>query len=273
MRFFFAFLSCFLFYPIFSQAQEENSKKPSTELVGDTIEGTSTDTSIIYIIKKPPVTLKEKIEVQREKKKRFFYVTIGISTFINANNYKARSGYKEYTNALNTATRSRPGFTCLFQAYHVPKKNNIVGISVEGKRIEEVFHFNPVNGEPANFSNSYTYGNVSVLLGKWYRKGEKISYQLLAYPIINYRFAVSGYTLSKSDDYSSISYIAESIAYKRFNLSLFMTGKILYQTKYSFIEAGPYIYIEPFSMTKKSEAFEIRRSSVGLYLTLTNKMF
>ena len=270
MKFFFAFLFCFLFYPIFSQAQD--TKQPSTELAGDTIEGISDDTSIIYIIKKPPVTIKQRVEIQRAKKKRFFYVTMGISSAITNNTYRARSGYKDYVRELNTATSYRPGFTCIFQVYHVPKKNNIIGLSVEGKRIEEVFHFSPINSEPANYSNSYTYGGVSVLLGKWYRKEEKISYQVFAYPVLNYRFAVSGYTLSKTDP-GNINYIAESIAYKRFNLSLFITGKLLYNTKHSFIEVGPYIYIEPFSMTKKSEAFAIRRSSLGIYLTLTNKMF
>ena len=72
MKFFslFLFFSFSLHHFSFSQKKE----KLPIEIAGDTLEGETTDTSIVYIIKKAPFTIKEKVEVQREKKKHYYYI-------------------------------------------------------------------------------------------------------------------------------------------------------------------------------------------------------
>ncbi len=64
-----------------------------TTIAGDTIEGESTDTSIVYIVKKAPVTIKQRVEIERAgiRIQKSFYFTIGISAFANSNRYKANT--------------------------------------------------------------------------------------------------------------------------------------------------------------------------------------
>lgn len=266
MRFFLSLL--FLILCSFSFAQPPDN---NTEFAGDTIEGESTDTTIVYIIKKAPVTIKERIEIQGSKLRKHVYFSFGISAFVNSNTYKPRSGYNEYTKLLNTVTNPETGYSTIMQIYNAPEKN-ILGFILEGRRLNERFRFTPEDGQENTFNNSYTYGSFGVLVGRWYRKGHRISYQFATAPSINHKFGVSGYSINK-DTISQTVFIEERIAYHKYYASLYLTCRLLYTARNSFIEIAPYAIIVPFSMTKKTEYFSVTRNIFGVSILLTRKIF
>jgi hypothetical protein len=263
MKFFLSLIFLFLCCTIFSFAQPP-------EFAEDTIEGESTDSTIVYIIKKAPVTVREKIEIQRNKLHEHLYFSFGLSAFINSNHYNAKNGMEEYVNRLNSSTSSKMGYSSIMQLYNAPEKN-IFGFMIEGRRMQENFRYTPENGQENIFENSYTYGSFGVLVGRWYRKDHKLSYQLIGAPSINYKFAVSGYSLNQATD--STIFIEEAIAYNQLYLSLYLSCKVLYKIKNSFVEITPFTNIHPFSMTKKTEAFSIRRNIIGVSIYLTRRIF
>ncbi len=265
MRFFLFFILLFLL-PIDSILAQD-PLKPGIETASDTIEGQSTDTSIVYIIKKAPVTIKEKVEIERSKKKYFFFSSIGVGTFFYSNTYHAREDAdKTYVRNLNEATSPLPGFSTFVHLYHIPKKT-IFGISIDGRRMNERFSLS----EKTSLKNSYTYGGAGIIIGKWYRKERTLSYQFMAISMVDHKFGVSGYAINETD--SSTTYIAESLHYKKYNINFIVRFKLLYRTKNSFVELSPYIVLSPFSMTNKQDIFSINRNMAGISLSLTNKLF
>ncbi len=271
MRFFFAFIF-FITFSCFSYAQETDNR--FTGIPGDTIEGESTDTSIVYIIKKAPVTIKEKVEIERSKIKKYYYFTFALSSFLNSNRYKARSGSEELIQTLNSSTNSQPGLGAMIQLQQTIN-NNILGLSVSGRRLHEAFRYAPshanAGGETFTFQNSYTYITGSVIVGKWFRKDDKLSYQITGGPSLDYLFGVSGYSLTALD--GNFVYIAESISYKKINAALFLSPKLLYKFKHSYLEIAPYAFLSPFSMTKGNELYSIKRQQIGLSIQLTQELF
>ncbi|HVD96679.1 MAG TPA: hypothetical protein VNB90_00655 [Cytophagaceae bacterium] len=262
MKYFGLALLFFLFFSTASFAQE---------IVGDTIEGTSTDTSIVYIIKKPPVKIKEKVEIERQKQKQFYYCSMGFGGFTFTDHYKSRNGNAAYAKLLNDRTRPMISFSGYAQLYFMPKKT-IWGAWIDAKRMSEQFVYRSNTTGEIILPNSYTYGGGGLLVGKWFNKEKKISFQTMGSFALEHLFGVSGYSFNPASD-SLTTFIAQSVAYKKYHVVFTMQFKVLYQRKNSFIEIVPYFNFTPFSTTKKTDIIAVRRNIFGINVGFTNKLF
>jgi len=269
MRFFFAVLFSLFLFNTFSFSQK--TEKPLPEITGDTIEGISTDTSIIYIIKKPPVTIRERVEIQRAKRKQYWYLSFALHGFLYTEKTKATAGHEDYVKMLNTLTKPLPGYSIGVRLWTAPQKI-ITGISITSKRIIQEFNFTDTTGAAHKIINSYNYGSFGIHSGRWFRKGKNISFITHGGLLADYFISAKGFTLDKTD-FQNPARLNRVIYYSKFTGSLTMGFTLLFAVKNSFLEAEPYIIISPFSATSKREIYSLTRNFIGLRIAYTNKLF
>ena len=169
MKFFLSIL-LFIFFIATPSFSQKNEKKLTVQ-ESDTLEGETTDTSIVYIIKKAPVTIREKIEIQREKQKQYFHLSWAFQGFIYSERRKAASGHEDYVKALNTKLTSLPSYSIGLRLWKAPKEY-VYGISITSRRILQKFRVN----DSVIVTNNYNYGSIGIHYGKYFKKGQKISY-------------------------------------------------------------------------------------------------
>jgi hypothetical protein len=268
-RFFLALLFLLFIGCTFSFSQK--TEKNPAELTGDTVEGLSTDTSIVYIIKKPPVRIKEKVEIQRLKIKQQYYLSFDMNGFLNSEKMKASAGYENYVKTLSAHTSELPGYSIGGKIWKAPEKF-IIGISVNSKRIVEAFDYTDQTATRHKFTNNYNYVCVGLHAGWWFKKGQTISYMAHGGLLIDDFLSVKGFTLDKSD-LTSLVRINRAMSYNKFSGSFTAGFTVVLAIKNSFLEAEPYIIIAPFSATPKKEVYALTRNFVGLRIGYTNKLF
>ncbi len=269
MRFFLSLLFFILFFSVISYSQ--NTEKQPSEIVADTIEGTSTDSTIVYIIKKPAITIREKFEIELAKRKKYFHVSMGFSFFKYTEKLKAIPGQEDYTAAVKNATKPLYGYGISMELWQAPKKL-ITGVSIGGQRMLERLTLKQDSGAGLLRKNSYTYGNVTLILGKWFKKENKISFQVLSGPSIDYIVSYTGLTLIKSNTQTTTT-ISQIITYRPYVVSFKAGVKILYQLNNSYIEIEPYVVIAPFSATVSKEYYALTRNFYGIKINLMNKLY
>jgi hypothetical protein len=269
MRFFLSLSFFILFFSVISYSQ--NTEKQPSEIVADTIEGTSTDSTIVYIIKKPAVTIREKFEIELAKRKKYFHVSMGFSYFKYTEKGKASPGHKDYFEAVKNARKPLYGYGINIELWQAPRKL-ITGISIGGIRMLEQFTLKDDSGTGLLRKNSYTYGNVMLVLGKWFKKEDKISFQVLGGPSIDYMISYTGLALAKSNPQSTTT-ISQTMTYRPFVVSFKAGVKMLFQLNKSYIEIEPYAVIAPFSATVNKEYYTLTRNFYGIKINLMNKLY
>jgi hypothetical protein len=269
MRFFLSLLFFILFFSVFAYSQ--NTEKSPAEIVADTIEGTSTDSTIVYIIKKPAVTIREKFEVELAKRKKYFHVSMGLSGFVYTEKYKATKGHEDYVESVKKASRALSGYGINIELWQAPKKL-ITGVSIGGIRILEQFNIKDNLGNNYSSKNSFTYGDVLLVMGWWFKKENKLSFQLLSGPSLDYIITDTGHALDKSNTQNTTT-ISQSIAYRPYTISFNAGIKMLYKLNKSYIEIEPYVVIAPFSTTVKAEYYTLTRNFYGIKVNLMNKLY
>jgi hypothetical protein len=244
----------------------------NTDTPADTIEGASTDTSIIYIIKRPAVTIREKVEIQREKKKRYLYLSLGLSGLVYTEKLKAKSGYEEYVKELKTTLSPLPSYMIGGRLWWWSSGKLVTGVTFYTTRLLQKFEYTDLDGIHHVTTNKYNYYSAGLTLGNWYKKGEKFSYIVVGGITLDYFLSGVGYTLDKSDPQQSAR-LNRVISHTKYSPSLTAGFKLLFAIKESFIEAEPFIIFAPFSATTKKEVYSTSRNFIGLKLGLTNKLF
>ncbi len=249
----------------------QNTQKPSLNLTSDTLEGTSTDTSIVYIIKKPPVTIREKIEIQRTKNKQYYYFSLSAQGFIYAEKIKAHSGHEEYVNAWEASSNTLPSYGFGAKLWKAPKKT-VLGIFFSGARIMQAFNYIDTTKTEYKLSNTYNHSYYGIFLGRWLRKGEKISFIPNGGLSFDYFISTKGLTIHKSDA-QDVARLNRILKFNKYSASFHAGFTVLLLLKNSFLEVEPYIIISPFSATAKQEFYSLSRGFIGIRLALTNKLF
>jgi hypothetical protein len=269
MRFFLSLLFFILFFSGSSYSQ--NTEKQPAEMVADTIEGISTDSTIVYIIKKPAVTIREKFEIELAKRKKYFHVSMGLSGLVYSEKYSATKGHENYTETVKKSSRPLSGYGINIELWQAPKKL-ITGVSIGGIRILEQFNIQDNLGHNYSSKNSFTYGNIALVMGWWFKKENKISFQLLSGPSLDYIITDTGHAFDKTNTQNTTT-ISQSISYRPYTVSFNAGIKMLYRLNKSYIEVEPYMEIAPFSTTVKKEYYTLTRNFYGVKVNLMNKLY
>ena len=264
-------LLLFLSFTVIHFSFSQKIEKLPLEISSDTLEGETTDTSIVYIIKKAAVTIKQKVEVQREKKKQYYYLSWGFHGFVYSERRKANNGNNTYLNLINPLTKERPSYSFGFRLTRAQEKI-IANLTLSSKRIIQEFEYTDLNGEKYNLMNNFNYGSLGFQIGKWLKKENKLSYQIQGGIAGDYFISVKGITLDKSD-FVVPARLNRIMNYKKIIPSLSINLTLLYKIQNSYIELEPYFMVSPLSATKKNEYFSISRTFIGLRIAYTNKLF
>ena len=273
MKFFLVTLFLFFFYSHFSFSQKTEKNAP--EIPVDTIEGSSTDTSIVYIIKKPPVTIREKVEVERAKikKQKYYYLSMGLSGTLYSENRKANPGYENYLKTLNTHLKTLPAFGLDISLWKAkPDEKIITGLTVGANKLLQQFTYKDTVGGNYKFINNYNYCYGGAYIGKWIRKGNKISFIPKGGMSLDYFTSVKGFTLNESNTLL-FARINRTMHYHKFNISFNLAYATLLELKNSFLEIEPYAIFSPFSSTPKNEVYSLKRNFIGVKISYANKLF
>jgi hypothetical protein len=250
----------------------QKPQKDSLTVVADTIEGISTDTSIVYIIKKPPVTIREKVEILGSREKKYYYLSISTAGFIYSEKYKANTGYESYTEAVNGLSKPLPSYGFGVRVWKAPKKI-ITALSINYTRILQRFNYTDTIGNKYRISNNFNYANLGIHVGRWINKERPISFQGNVGLIVDYFISTTGLTINKESTVKTVARLNRVMSYNKFKASINFEFSTLFAIKNSYIEVGPYIVLCPMSVTSKKEAYLLTKNFIGFKVSIINKLF
>ncbi len=262
-----------LFIPIlffFAIAFTSYCQLPEEEQ-GDTLETIVTDTSIIYVIRQKPVTILETVAILQPWEKKKYYLSVGASMFLFSENKKASASHENYLSRVNDMTKNLYGYSIGGSIWRCEKKF-YTGMGIDFLRLKQLFNFDPIPG--LSFENRFNYANISFQSGYWYRKNKTISY--LFYGAINEQCLLStaGFTLIKQyTEPESAGRIYVEMNYKKYVTSFSAHVVCIVNFKPALLQIEPFFTLAPFSSTSKNEYYSVRRTFVGLKISIANKLF
>jgi hypothetical protein len=266
MKIVFCLFFFFLSYPLFAQTPDS-----LTEEGGDTLETIISDTTIIYIIQKAPVTIREKVEILKPKPKKLFFLSTNFSILTYSEKRKAITSYEEYLKKINSAISDYSGYSIGASLWKCRKKI-YNGIGMDFLILKQHFSFSDAIVDNYKATNAFNYLVLNPQLGYWIGKGKKIS--CIGYGSIqgSYTLSYSGFTYDKTSP--SIPYrINGIINYRKYLINFSANAKFLISLNKALIEIEPYVIIAPFSATVKNEAYSIRRTFIGIKFGLVHKLY
>ncbi len=269
MRIKLALFSLLLLFSFLSNAQVIDSL---SEVGGDTIETIVTDTSIIYVIKAPPVTIREKLEVLKIKlkPKYFFSTSFGLVQFFELK--KAKSGYQEYLNKINSSTQNRLGYSIGISIWE--HRNKIFsGFSFYFLHLPQKFeYYSKMSSKSYSIDNNSNYQSIGFHLGYVLKEKKKNAFIVYGGIHLDNLLSYSGRTLIKKHP-NKINQLKDEITYREYLMTFSINLKYIITTSISRFEIEPFILLSPFSATIKKEAYSIQRSFIGIKLGFNNKLF
>jgi hypothetical protein len=237
----------------------------------DTIRTIVTDTSIIYVIKKAPVTIVRKVEVDIAPEKQKLLLSVGASYLHYWQRTSAKSGNEEYLKLVNDHTSTQPGYEFhseIFKYY----KLFYLGIDLHFSRTKQKFTFANSEGKEFSANNRFNYFGTSVYGG--YVLAKTRHYKMI--PCLGFQMnkltSYSGYTVNKADYTQPVQLISE-MKYKARVLNIVIGIKNLVRIKKLAIEAQPFFMITPMSFTDKNEVYKLWRSYAGLKIGFITPLF
>jgi hypothetical protein len=265
VRFLFSLILFLCSRSVSAQSDSLNAEK------GDTLETIVSDTSIIYVIKQTPITIREKVEIVLPKEPKKFYLSIDFSLLHFSEYKKASASHQDYLTKLNSATKNKLSYSLSSSFWQCPKKI-YKGIGISFTDLIQEFDYTSTVGEKFTTNNRFNYVSFSIQGGYWFKKNNRIS--CIAYAEVQGNDLIShaGYTINKVE-FIYIDRLDYQMHYIKYGMSVSANLKFLLFIKEILLEVEPYLTFSPFSATPKNEYYSLKRSYIGLKLGVTNILF
>lgn len=237
----------------------------------DTVETIITDSSITYVIKRTPVKIIEKVEIEKPKVKKNFYLSIGLSVLACREIQKASPGHEDFAAKVISSMGATKGYSVNSTLYRCPQKISM-GLSVGFQRLFQEFKI--TDQEDVTYT-TYLLFNSSAIGGQygyWFKKADKTSFLIAGGAGVEILLSYSGFMHDKSGS-DSLHRISLVVSYRQILPYISIHPKLLFNRKNYLIELEPYFVFIPTSATRRKEYYTARRSYVGIRVNLTNKLF
>ena len=245
-----------------------------------------TDSGIVYIIKRKPVTLKQTIEIISERLKGHYYLSVDLGILGSNPFYSVRnSEYTNYVNLLYKNTRSTPGFIQSIELIRAPRKF-VWTMFFDWNHITDAFtfYYGLYKGEKNTLV--YNYFRYGLRAGYWFRKTKKHSFLPSGGFSVDYLSSNTGSVVSK-DLYlsqgtpsptdpagSSASYLKNEFQTRVISSSVLLNLKYLYRIKNrTHLELTSFTSINLINRMDSKEVFSEFRWIYGLKIGIIQNIF
>lgn len=237
----------------------------------DTIRTIVTDTSIIYVIKKAPLTIVKKVEVDIAPEKQKLLLSTGASYLYYWQRTSAKNGNEEYLKLVNEHTSTQPGYEIYSEIFRYYNRYYL-GIDLHFSRTRQKFTFADSVGKELSANNRFNFFGTGIYGG--YVLAKTRHYKMI--PCIGLQMnkltSYSGYTIHKADHSEPLQLIY-AMKYKAHIINTTLGIKNLIRIKKLIFEIQPYFSFSPMSYTGKDELYKEWRTFAGLKIGFITRLF
>jgi hypothetical protein len=258
------FFVAFLLSTLFSFAQEDST---SLTEPGDTIDVIVTDTSILYVIKKAPVKIFERVEIERSKEKMKIYLSLHGSVLKYFQRLKPQGSYPEYSKQIASELFNTYGIAS-GATFWIIREKRYFGIETSFRKFEQSFMYVDNN----LIKNRFGYFNACLQIGKFMPIRENVISVLYGSLVSDFKLSTAGKTYLKPIPSDTVGLIKNIIRFRPLVFCPELHYKVMIQINEIILEAEPYVGFSLFSYTPRNEYYAQTRYYGGFRIGFVTKL-